>query len=102
MFGTFQPEEEKPDYGILKPVGSYNPVYLVFHECVDITKDLFKYRSPKAWWRILFGSPSMTMDKDKYYGEGAPFNVEDALGPLNPQTVPVNTEARNPAELIEK
>lgn len=81
MFGTFQPEEEAPDYGILTPVNSYNPVYLVFHECVDITKDMMKYRTPKAWWRILFGSPSMTMDKDKYYGEGAPFSVEDALAP---------------------
>jgi len=81
MFGTFKGEEATPDYGILTPVGSYNPVYLVFHECMDITKDLGKYRSLKAWWRILFGSPSMTVDKDKYYGEGAPFNVQEALQP---------------------
>jgi hypothetical protein len=26
------------------------------------------YRTPKAWWRILFGGPNMTMDKDFYYG----------------------------------
>lgn len=79
MFGTFQAEEETPDYGILTPVNSYNPVYLVFHECVDIFKDMAKYRSPKAWWRILFGSPSMTIDKDKYYGEGAAFESSEAL-----------------------
>lgn len=69
MFGTFQPEEEKVDYGILKPVDSYNPVWLVFHEWVDIFNDLKKYRTPRAWWRILFGGPNMTLDKDYYYGK---------------------------------
>lgn len=68
MFGTFQPEEEQPDYGILKPVNSYNPVHLVFHEFVDMIRDMGRYRSPKAWWRILFGKPGMTLDKDYYYG----------------------------------
>ncbi len=68
MFGSFQPEEETPNYGILKPVNSYNPVYLVFHEWIDIFKDMKQYRSPKAWWRILFGSPNMTLDKDANYG----------------------------------
>lgn len=75
MFGTFQPEEEKVDYGILKPVNSYNPVWLVFHEWVDIFKDLARYRTPRAWWRILFGSPNMTLDKDHYYGGAAPKQV---------------------------
>lgn len=68
MFGTFQPEEEKVSYGILKPVDSYNPVWLVFHEWVDIFKDMATYRTPKAWWRILFGGPNMTLDKEHYYG----------------------------------
>ncbi len=68
MFGSFQGEEEKPSYGILKPVNSYNPVYLVFHEWIDIVKDMKQYRSLKAWWRILFGSPNMTLDKEANYG----------------------------------
>jgi sterol desaturase/sphingolipid hydroxylase (fatty acid hydroxylase superfamily) len=68
IFGTFQPEEEETAYGILTPVNSYNPVWLVFHEWVAIFKDLATYRTPKAWWRILFGSPNMTLDKDAYYG----------------------------------
>ena len=70
IFGTFKEEEETPDYGILKPVGSYNPVYLVFHEAIDIVKDLSTYRSPKAWWKILFGSPNLTLNK-KAYAEAA-------------------------------
>jgi len=68
MFGTFQLEEEKANYGILKPVNSYNPVWLVFHEWVDIFKDLGRYRTPRAWWRILFGSPNMSLNKEYYYG----------------------------------
>lgn len=69
MFGTFEPEVEKPDYGITKPVNSYNPVYLVFHEFIDLLKDMKQYRSPKAWFRILFGKPGLTLDKERYYGK---------------------------------
>ena len=69
MFGTFQPEEETPNYGILKPVErKYNPVTLVFHEWVDIFKDLAKYPHPRAWWRILFHGPNATLDKEANYG----------------------------------
>lgn len=68
LFGTFAQEAETPNYGILKPVNSYNPVYLVFHEHIDIVRDLAKYRHPKAWWRILFHGPGLTLDKEKNYG----------------------------------
>lgn len=57
MFGTFMPEAERPTYGITKPVTSYNPVYLVFHEWVDIFKDLAKAEDFKECWKILFGKP---------------------------------------------
>ena len=57
IFGTFQEEEEKCIYGITKPVNSYNPVYLVFHEWMAVAKDVSKANSPKMVWQILFGSP---------------------------------------------
>lgn len=57
MFGTFQPEEEQPVYGITKPVNSFNPVYLVFHEWVDIFRDIRKSGSIKKSFKILFGRP---------------------------------------------
>ncbi|NJC24679.1 sterol desaturase family protein [Neolewinella antarctica] len=68
IFGTFCPEQETPNYGILTPVNSYNPVKLVFHEHWDMFRDMNTYRHPKAWWRIMFGGPGMTLDKEKYYG----------------------------------
>jgi sterol desaturase/sphingolipid hydroxylase (fatty acid hydroxylase superfamily) len=68
IFGTFCPEQETPNYGILKPVNSYNPVKLVFHEHVDMIRDMMTYRHPKAWWRIMFHGPGLTLDKEKHYG----------------------------------
>ncbi|TDN87644.1 sterol desaturase/sphingolipid hydroxylase (fatty acid hydroxylase superfamily) [Salegentibacter sp. 24] len=62
IFGTFQEEDEKPRYGITKPVNSYNPFFLVFHEWIEISKDIWKARSLKEAWLILFGSP---VDKHK-------------------------------------
>lgn len=57
MFGTFMEEDGRPTYGITKPVKSYNPVYLVFHEWIDIFKDLRSARSFKEGYRILFSPP---------------------------------------------
>lgn len=68
MFGTFCLEEETPNYGILTPVNSYKPITLVFHEHIDMIRDLAEYRHPKAWWRIMFHGPGLTLDKEKYYG----------------------------------
>lgn len=57
IFNTFQVEEEQPVYGITKPVKSFNPLYLVFHEWIAVCKDLHKANSFKDTWQILFGSP---------------------------------------------
>lgn len=41
MFGTFVPEQDDEDmtYGIVKPVGTFNPVKVAFIEMVNIFKD---------------------------------------------------------------
>jgi sterol desaturase/sphingolipid hydroxylase (fatty acid hydroxylase superfamily) len=58
IFGTFQKEEENPVYGITKPVNSYNPVYLVFHEVLDLIKDVWKVRKqPLKVFKVLVYSP---------------------------------------------
>ncbi|MGB3618343.1 MAG: sterol desaturase family protein [Catalinimonas sp.] len=57
MFGTFQSEEEQPVYGITTPVNSYNPVYLVFHEWIDIFRDLRRARSLREARTIFFAGP---------------------------------------------
>lgn len=57
LFGTFEPEREQPVYGLSKPVKSYNPVYLVFHEWVDIWKDIKHAASFKEVFNLLFKPP---------------------------------------------
>lgn len=58
MFGTFVPETEQADYGITKPVNSYNPITLNFHEWKDMIHDVFKSRSLKEARAMAFTSPS--------------------------------------------
>ncbi|MFB6305641.1 MAG: sterol desaturase family protein, partial [Flavobacteriales bacterium] len=57
IFGTFEPEVEEPVYGIVEPVNTFNPVYLVFHEFVDMIKDVWRSKSLKEAWLMVFGRP---------------------------------------------
>ena len=59
MFGTFQAEEERPTYGITKPIQSWNAIWANFshyntmvHEMKMITswRDKFKYMFNKPGW----------------------------------------------------
>ena len=47
-FGTFEPEIEKPIYGLVKNIHSFNPLYVAFHEWIDLFKDFFRDKSPLA------------------------------------------------------
>lgn len=67
MFGTFQPEEEQADYGITRPVNSYNPVYLCFHEWMDIVRDVKNSKSLAEAYTMIFTRPSKLEEKKAYY-----------------------------------
>ena len=43
MFGTFEPErdDERPRYGIVKNLGSFNLLWAAFHEWVGIAQDVW-------------------------------------------------------------
>jgi sterol desaturase/sphingolipid hydroxylase (fatty acid hydroxylase superfamily) len=63
MFGTFAAEvdEDRPRYGIVKQLGSFNLIWAVFHEWVGIAQDV--WRAP---WRhklsYLWREPGWTHD----------------------------------------
>lgn len=40
LFGTFIAEEERPDYGVTKPLASWNPLWANFAHYFDIWKDM--------------------------------------------------------------
>ncbi|EKB50849.1 sterol desaturase family protein [Cecembia lonarensis] len=58
MFGTFMPEEERPDYGLTKQIKSYNPITLNFHEWADIVRDVKNSKSLKEAYAMVFTRPS--------------------------------------------
>jgi sterol desaturase/sphingolipid hydroxylase (fatty acid hydroxylase superfamily) len=41
LFGTFEPEVEKPVYGLVKNINTYNPVKIAFNEWIQMFKDAF-------------------------------------------------------------
>ncbi len=44
LFGTFVPEREddKPDYGLVQNLGTFNPIRVAFHEWVAMLRDIFR------------------------------------------------------------
>jgi len=67
IFGTFQGEEEKADYGITRPINSYNPVYLCFHEWMDIVRDVKNSKSLKEAYVMTFVRPSKLEEKKEFF-----------------------------------
>lgn len=57
MFGTFQAEEEKPTYGITKPLNSWNAAYANISHYVEMGKDLKRIPSLTDKVKYLFKKP---------------------------------------------
>jgi len=59
MFGTYQPEEERPVYGIVHGIKkTLDPLYLNFHEYKDIMQDVKAAPTLRQKMFYIFGSPS--------------------------------------------
>ncbi|ATY10035.1 sterol desaturase family protein [Amycolatopsis sp. AA4] len=57
LFGTFQEEEERPTYGLTKPVPTENVVGLQTFEFKDLWRDVRKARNARERVKYLFGPP---------------------------------------------
>lgn len=57
MFGTFQAEEEKPTYGITKPINSWNPVWANVSHYADMGGDLKRITKWSDRFKYLFKKP---------------------------------------------
>lgn len=62
IFGTFQLEEERPNYGLVHNLTSYNPFVIAFHEWRDLFRDVRKATSLKAAFLYVFGPPGWSHD----------------------------------------
>jgi sterol desaturase/sphingolipid hydroxylase (fatty acid hydroxylase superfamily) len=67
LFGTFQAEDKNETvvYGLTENIKTYNPVQMVFHEWINIFKDLKKPASLKAKLMYIFGPPGWSHDGSK-------------------------------------
>lgn len=45
LFGTFEPEVEKPVYGLVTNIDTYNPIKIAFIEWINMFKDVFKSKT---------------------------------------------------------
>ena len=57
LFGTFTGEEERPDYGITKPLNSWNPLYANVSHYLDLARSVPKARSFSDKLKMLFYKP---------------------------------------------
>ena len=64
LFGSFVPEEdkEKPRYGIVSQLGTFNPFRIAFHEWVGIFRDVRHAKSLREVLGYMFGPPGWSPD----------------------------------------
>ena len=48
LFGTFEPEVERVDYGLTTQLDTFHPVKIAFHEWRDMTRDALSARSART------------------------------------------------------
>jgi alkylglycerol monooxygenase len=74
LFGTFQPEEEEPVYGITTPLRTWNPIWANLHVFVEIFRDVRRARSWRDRLGYVFGPPGWRPAAEG--GRAAPPEVE--------------------------
>ena len=62
IFGTFQPEEERPTYGITKPINSWNAIWANFSHYAEMGKDLKRIPVWSDKVKYLFKKPGWLPD----------------------------------------
>jgi sterol desaturase/sphingolipid hydroxylase (fatty acid hydroxylase superfamily) len=60
MFGTFQPEVQRPTYGLTHPVGTYHLLRLQYGDYVDLWRDVRAATSWRDRLGYVFGPPGWT------------------------------------------
>ena len=63
LFGSFVPEdEEKPRYGIVSQLGTFNPFRVAFHEWAGIWRDVTHAKKLSHVFGYVFGPPGWSPD----------------------------------------
>jgi len=65
LFGTFVAEDpdDRPNYGLVKDIDTYNPLRIIFHEYIQVFKDIFiRGLTPKQRLGYLLAPPGWSHD----------------------------------------
>ena len=71
MFGTFEAErdDDRPRYGIVTPLRSFNPIRAAFHEWIGIAKDVWAAPGLKAKLNYMIREPGWSHDGSRETSE---------------------------------
>ncbi len=105
MFATFVPEldDDMPRYGIIRNIGTWNPVKVAFHEWIDMFRDAFQPGiSLNARFRYLFAPPGWSHDNSRKGSQAlkadyVALNPDMAGTPGLPSRLPTGPETAAPA-----
>jgi alkylglycerol monooxygenase len=75
FFGSFVEESEEPRYGIIKPVRSYNPLWINTHAWVETLDAIKGQRTFGGKFRCIFGSPNLDVETAAAY-DGHPLQPD--------------------------
>lgn len=64
LFGTFIEETEEPRYGIIKPLHSYNWLWINTHAWAEMLEEMKRRKTFLEKLQCVFGSPSMQMKEN--------------------------------------
>ena len=72
MFGTFEPEidEDRPRYGIVRQLGSFNILWAAFHEWIGIARDMWTAPGWRNKLSYLLREPGWSHDGSRLTSEG--------------------------------
>lgn len=65
LFGSFVNEDEPPRYGIIKPINSFNPLWVNTHAWFEMFEAIRQSKSIRGKLRCIFGSPNMDVRDDR-------------------------------------
>jgi len=62
LFGTFEPERARVRYGLTKPLGSFRPLTIAFHEWAALVRDVRRARTWRARLGYVLAPPGWSPD----------------------------------------
>lgn len=72
LFGTFQREEEKVEYGLIHNIESDNILVVAFHEFVSLFRDLTVAKSLREAYHLIWDHPGWKYEQKLTSGRGSP------------------------------